>query len=326
MAPYANDFEKLIHEGRERKKNEVLADRIFSRDRRQSAPTKLKPAAGGSLASRVGVKKQQRAARASLPSGNVPGNVNGDWTHDLHDTVNGHNTRASKSLGSRVTLPGSKRTAQRNSKLATALDTMDVDPQVQQQVNIVKPAPARPLGLTIKGLAGPFSVLAQNFAPGTTLADIESAMTPIGGEIISCSFVKTHPIMVVEMVFASREGGDRVIETFNDKTDKYPSTDIKLNLQADGRLIKVFPKPGGYQPPSSTSSNHPPSNAPNGPRASRGPNKTTNDQVVDGSQGFSDLIDTRPSSGSGARPLYSDQIVAGNRRGRGSQRGRGGGR
>jgi hypothetical protein len=162
--------------------------------------------------------QQQRAARASLPAGNVPGNVNGDWTHDLHDTVNGHNTRTSKSLGSRVTLPGSKRTAQRNSRLATALDTMDVDPQVQQQVNIAKPAPARPLGLTIKGLAGPFSVLAQNFAPGTTLADIESAMTPIGGEIISCSFVKTHPIMVVEMVFASREGGDRVIETFNDKT------------------------------------------------------------------------------------------------------------
>lgn len=78
MTKVATDFEKIINEGkakapapspcrplpstytilgRERKKNEALADKIFSKNRRQSAPSKLKAPTGPSLASRVGVKK-----------------------------------------------------------------------------------------------------------------------------------------------------------------------------------------------------------------------------------------------------------------------------
>lgn len=94
---------------------------------------------------------------------------------------------------------------------------MDIDsPEVTAQAN-VRAAPKGP-GISIRGLAGPFVVMGQNFAPGTTAADVESAMTPIGGEMESCTVVKTKPFMVVEMVFLSREGGERVIETFNDKT------------------------------------------------------------------------------------------------------------
>lgn len=121
-----------------------------------------------------------------------------------------------RSLNSRITAPGSKKANKRTSKLAAAVDLMDISTDAPQQVNII--APARPMGLTIRGLAGPFSVMAQNFAPGTTAADIESAMTPVGGEMVSCDIVKTKPIMLVEMVFVSREGGERVIETFNNKT------------------------------------------------------------------------------------------------------------
>lgn len=94
---------------------------------------------------------------------------------------------------------------------------MDTSSDAPSQVNIVKPPP-KPMGLTIRGLAGPFCVMAQNFAAGTTAADIESAMTPVGGEIVSCKIVKSQPLMIVEMAFASREGGERVIETFNNKT------------------------------------------------------------------------------------------------------------
>ena len=60
--------------------------------------------------------------------------------------------------------------------------------------------------------------MAQNFAPGTTTADIESAMSPVGGEMLSCRIVKLSPIMVVEMAFVSKEGADAVIREFNDKT------------------------------------------------------------------------------------------------------------
>ena len=102
------------------------------------------------------------------------------------------------------------------------MDRMDTTPALRDQVTINKPVPSLAnkgsMGMTIRGLAGPFAVLAQNFAPGTTEADIENAMKPVGGEIVSCNFVKTRPIMIVEMVFASREGAERVIETFNDMT------------------------------------------------------------------------------------------------------------
>lgn len=113
---------------------------------------------------------------------------------------------------------------------------MDTSTDAPQQVNIIKPkgaasrASSSPMGMTIRGLAGPFTVMAQNFAPGTTAADIESAMTPVGGEMVSCRIVKTKPIMIVEMAFTSREGGERVIETFNDKTVGFPMSNSSLIL------------------------------------------------------------------------------------------------
>ncbi|KAL7918129.1 hypothetical protein ACQKWADRAFT_305049 [Trichoderma austrokoningii] len=239
MAPVATEFEKIINTARERKRNEALADKIFSRGRRQSAPTNPKPQIGGSLASRVGVKKSQpqnkalaatsfQRRRASVPAGDV----NSDWTHDLHSTVN-------QSLSSRITLPGKKAAAvaakKKVARLTAAFDRMDTDDGVKRQVNVVKNGNNGGGGMTIRGLAGPFGVMAQNFAPGTTAADVESAMTPVGGEMVSCEIVKTQPFIIVEMAFASREGGEKVIETFNNKT-------------ADGRIIKVYPKPAGWSP------------------------------------------------------------------------------
>ncbi|KFH44164.1 putative RNA-binding protein-like protein [Hapsidospora chrysogenum ATCC 11550] len=299
-AAEANDFQSFIQNARERKKNEDLASKIFSKSRRQSAPSHLKTApVGGSLASRVGVKKQ----RASLGSKAAPpkpaGNINGEWTHDLHRTVNDD----PRSLAARITTTTTTdnangttttRNQRKNARRAAALDRMDVDPSLQQQVNIRSSSsfatlpPAAPLsrGISIRGLAGPFTVMAQNFAPGTTEADIESAMTPVGGEMESCRIIKTKPLLIAEMVFVSREGGERVIETFNDK-------------KADGRLLKVYPKIGGGQSSASVT-------------------PASNDYIVDGSMGF-------PDPGQ-KHQLYSDRMIGGNakKRGRGGQRGRGG--
>jgi len=245
-ASSSNDLQAFVSNVRERKKNEDLASKIFgaSKNRRQSAPSNLKPNLGGSLASRVGVKKQ----RASLGprSNTTPGNINGVWTHDLHGSVQRN------SLASRISSTPTGPKAQRNLKNRAAnLNKMDIDsPAIKNQAN-VRSAPAGP-GISIRGLAGPFAVMAQNFAPGTTAADIESAMTPIGGAMESCRIIKTKPLLIAEMVFSSREGGERVIQTFNEKT-------------ADGRLLKVYPKIGG-------------AGVLNGPR----------EQVVDGSMGFAE--------------------------------------
>ncbi|KJZ76033.1 hypothetical protein HIM_04489 [Hirsutella minnesotensis 3608] len=316
MAGNAPDFQKFISDARERKRNEALADKIFSRDRRQSAPSKLKHAPGGSLASRVGVNKKQRVSSANWNKHSEPqGNVDGEWTHDLHDLHESVNQRrpASTALESRISHPSalgnnrnskppSKRNtaAQRRDRLASAVDRMDVD-----QVNVVSSPSSGGMGITIRGLAGPFAVMGQNFAPGTTAADIESAVTPIGGEMVSCRIVKTTPFIMAEMVFVSREGSERVIKTFNDMT-------------ADGRLLKVYPKIGGYQP--STPSTAAPTGPANGTVASRNPPR---ERVADSGVGCTtDLFGDKSNSlGGPGRPLYSDKIVARNQRGRGFRRG-----
>ncbi|KAF9875623.1 hypothetical protein CkaCkLH20_07004 [Colletotrichum karsti] len=310
MAKVATDFEKIINEGREKKKNEALAQKIFSKDRRQSAPTKLRPGAGPSLASRVGVKKRT----ASLGPKAVPaGNIDGDWTHDLHGSVNGGRKGGRNGggggLAARISAPGGKpaaaattrrsdrRTEQRAAIVANALERSDLmaDVQMTNVASVRK-------GLSIRGLAGPFPIMAQNFAPGTTAADIESAMTPVGGEMLSCRIIKTTPLLLAEMVFATKEGADAVISTFNNQT-------------ADGRVIKVYPKPGGYRDPTAQA-------PPSAPRSLR----STASNVVDGSNGFPEPMaadNVGPSNG-----LYSDKMVGngnggggGNRRGRGWNRG-----
>ncbi|KAG5914090.1 hypothetical protein E4U53_004713 [Claviceps sorghi] len=287
MASAAPDFQKMISDARERKRNEDLADKIFSRDRRQGSSSRFKSTAGGSLASRVGVKKH------------------GAWTHDLRISVNG-GSRKSGSLNARITTSASNKPSaaarnrfRRNAKLATALDKMDAD-----QINVVTPSAASDaasMGMTIRGLAGLYAVMGQNFAPGTTAADIESAMTPVGGEMASCRIIKTSPFLLAEMVFSSREGGERVIETFNNKI-------------ADGRVIKLYPKVGGYKPSFPSTQNEPAVNAPTGPK---GPGTATRDQVIDGSMGFPDSAnnpgaETQPDA---SPRLYSDNIARGNRGG-----------
>ncbi|KAI1274793.1 hypothetical protein F5Y07DRAFT_401076 [Xylaria sp. FL0933] len=290
----AADFEKIINDGRERKRNEELAARIFTRDnqRRASAPLKPGAGAGGSLASRVGVKKRVSTG-ARVPAGNI----NGDWTHDLHNTTTPDRPRAQQqqkpapnSLAARVHAPGTTlpkprpgtqhARPNRTNKLANAFTRTAASSNNGQQMNVVDSHQGR--GITIKGLAGPFAVLAQNFAPGTTAADIESALTPVGGIITSCRLVKTFPIVIAEIVFESKEGADRVIERFDKQT-------------ADGRTLSVYMKPGGYTAP------------PTAPRAER-TNETRlagNSVLVDGSMGFSDPMDAED----GDRGLYSDNMV-----------------
>jgi hypothetical protein len=80
------------------------------------------------------------------------------------------------------------------------------------------PTAPRRGGITIRGLAGPYVVMAQNFAPGTTAADIESAMTPHSGPVVSCRLLKTQPLVIAEIVFETKDGADNVIATFNNQT------------------------------------------------------------------------------------------------------------
>lgn len=118
------------------------------------------------------------------------------------------------------------------------------------QANIVAPQP-RPSGpgLSIKGQAGPFVVEASNFAPGTTAADIESALAneTIDSEgrndLLSCRIMATNPTVIAEMMFSERRIADRVISTYN-------------NQKADGRILHLYLKrSGGSIPPTHSKRN-----------------------------------------------------------------------
>ena len=71
--------------------------------------------------------------------------------------------------------------------------------------------------ISIRGTAGPYVVLGSNFAPGTTAADIESAMIPSGGEMQSCRILTSTPTVIAEMVFSEKHNAESVISTFNNK-------------------------------------------------------------------------------------------------------------
>ena len=71
--------------------------------------------------------------------------------------------------------------------------------------------------ISIRGTAGPYVVVGSNFAPGTTAADIESAMIPSGGEMQSCRIMSASPTVIAEMVFTEKHNAESVISTFNNK-------------------------------------------------------------------------------------------------------------
>ena len=101
----------------------------------------------------------------------------------------------------------------RDNRLYAALQTPSASNGMDSQMT-VRPAGT---GISIRGLAGPYVVVGSNFAPGTTSADIESAMTPIGGEMTSCRIITSSPTVIAEMVFTDKDGAENVIATFNNE-------------------------------------------------------------------------------------------------------------
>ena len=173
---------------------------------------------------------QRTSSAVRVPAGDI----NGEWTHDLHNARSTPNLRAAAqsqpkpdSLAARLHAPGTappaaprRNNSNRAAQVAGAFSRATASPVAAAQMNIRSAAPAA--GMSIRGLAGPYAVMAQNFAPGTTAADIESAMTPIGGVIESCRLVKTHPLVIAEVVFQSREAAERIIQTFDNQTVSLP--------------------------------------------------------------------------------------------------------
>ncbi|MCJ1431091.1 hypothetical protein MMC27_000441 [Xylographa pallens] len=219
-------FDDIIQADRLRRKNEALANEIFGKGRRASTPAttgKRKPGVP-SLASRLGVTKPSKRSASSTPKPKA--GVDNSWTHDLHHINNPSSVRQPR--------PG--RETLNNHIVKTSNRLFSAIPANQEHGRTaIGNAFAGADGITIRGLAGPYTVQASNFAPGTTAADIESAMVPIGGEMQSCRIIKSAPTVIAEMVFLDKAGADNVIATFN-------------NQKADGRTLHVYMKNGAPEP------------------------------------------------------------------------------
>lgn len=154
---------------------------------------------------------QKRSASTSARPARVvakppAGNVDAEWTHDLYASNTGT-----------VNIPRGPRAQRqnRNDRLHSALNDSASSPALNSQFNIVGNAKST-TGISIRGLAsGPYMVVAKNLALGTSAADIESAMTPIGGLVLSCRLIAERPKVIAELAFETKEGADNVVETLN---------------------------------------------------------------------------------------------------------------
>ncbi|KAI9844784.1 MAG: hypothetical protein M1838_002040 [Thelocarpon superellum] len=242
MAPPAQpvvSFDEIIKADRQRRKHEALASEIFGKGRRASAPGsgvgKRKVAALPTLASRVGITKRSVSATPKLKA---------DLETGLpHDTRKVNHPQASRV--SQLPTRSNAARVSRDNRLYAALQLDSVVSGANDQINILGAS----RGITIRGAAGPFVVMASNFAPGTTASDIQASLAPYGGEILSCRLTSAQPTVIAEIVFADKEGAETIIATFNNQKvrvrPKRSGTFRPANAaQADGRLLHLYLKQG----------------------------------------------------------------------------------
>lgn len=60
-------------------------------------------------------------------------------------------------------------------------------------------------------------MVGSNFAPGTTAADIQSAIEPIVGQTLSCLVTSSLPTVSAEIVFAERWAAETTIANFHNQ-------------------------------------------------------------------------------------------------------------
>jgi hypothetical protein len=209
----SSSFANFVHDVRERKKNEALAQEFLGRGRKgptagagslaRPRETSEKPSLLSRISGGGGVQKRSSSARPT-------GNIDGKWQHDLHKV---NNPRGPAAQGRALSRTASASQVDRNSrtynKFASVLNK-NAGPASR-----TNDAP----GFSIRGVAtgGPCTVVATNFAPGTTAADIEAVLTPVGGETLSCRLISAAPTVMVELQFVSRDGAENVIATFNNQ-------------------------------------------------------------------------------------------------------------
>ncbi|KAL4807248.1 hypothetical protein BDV18DRAFT_137198 [Aspergillus unguis] len=199
-ATQAVSFDQIINSSRQKKKHEDLANKLLGKNRRASAPGsgagKAQNAApGGSLASRIGVTKRSSSANLGSKA----------------------NVRATAGAGRNTTqsTKAARRRRPDEDRLVSALHAGNAQATVRNSTG----------GINIKGAStAPPVVVGSNFAPGTTAADIQAAIEPVSGRIVSCWVTSQKPTVTAEITFAETSAAEKAVANFH-------------NQRADGRLL-----------------------------------------------------------------------------------------
>ncbi|KAI9764709.1 MAG: hypothetical protein M1840_008101 [Geoglossum simile] len=276
--PASLPFDEIIRVGRLRKRNESLANQILGKGRYSGSGMGVRKASSvsPSLASRIG-GVTKRSASITPKS-----NIDDKWSHDLHHKNNPQASRVSQ-------LPTRHSPARiaRDNRLYAALQSETPSKSAtDNQINIRGAAN----GISIRGSAGPYAVMASNFAPGTTAEDIKSALEQHTKDIISCIILTASPTVIAEIVFQQKSSAETIIATFN-------------NQLADGRTLHVYMKNG----PPTIRAKPTPTGPRAGPTTQRGraeaPRRDTDVEMQDSSYGLNEERKGRNSKGG----LYSDR-------------------
>lgn len=203
-------FADFVKESREKKKRETLAQEILgSRGRKAGAgalPNTRNGAQKPSLVSRMSSSSGVSKSRSS--SAKPAANIEGKWQHDLHEVSNPQGPPTKKPYRA-----ASASQIDRNTRTFNKFRSV-----LQDNVAVSDSS-----GFNIKGVAtgGPFTVIASNFAIGTTAADIEAVMVPIAtereGSVLSCRLISAKPTVMVELTVDKRDAAQNIVDMFNNK-------------------------------------------------------------------------------------------------------------
>jgi len=88
-------------------------------------------------------------------------------------------------------------------------------------------------GISIKGAGSEsFVVVGKNFAPGTTAADIQSAIEPVSGKIVSCWVTSHQPTVTAEITFKEKSSAEKAVSNFHNLRVGLRRQFCKLRLES----------------------------------------------------------------------------------------------
>ncbi|KAF1812967.1 hypothetical protein P152DRAFT_458140 [Eremomyces bilateralis CBS 781.70] len=200
-------FRDIIDTARKRKHTEALAQKILgSGGRRTSAP--------GSLESRIDKPTHSQSIGGAVQSGRV-----------------GKKARPTAIASTAASKPTARRARVQN----LYEDVITADNSALSNIASVRRTSD---AIQVKGMGSPNTVIASNFAYGTTAADIESVLlAPENGidGLLRCRLLSSSPTVIAELTFSERFAAERVIGLFNNKS-------------ADNHILHVYFK-NERQPP-----------------------------------------------------------------------------